>query len=48
MMMDYNSMNQGMMSGNAGMTMTLMWLTYILVVVALVLGIAALWKYLTK
>lgn len=48
MMMDYNSMSQGMMGGSAGMTMLFMWLTYLLIVVALVLGIIALWKYISK
>lgn len=48
MMMDYNSMSQGMMGGSAGMTMFFMWITYALVVIFLVLGIAALWKYLNK
>lgn len=43
-MMDYNSM---MGNGSSGM-MFFAWITYILVVVLLVLGIAALWKYIKK
>lgn len=43
-MMDY-----GMMSGNyGGGFMVFGWLTFLLVNIALVLGIAALWKYVQK
>lgn len=43
-MMDY-----GLMSGVGGSSMMLFaWVTYILIVVLLVLGIAALWKYINK
>lgn len=42
-MMDYNMMA----GGNGGGMMAAAWLTYLLVNAALVLGIAALWKYLT-
>ena len=42
--MDYN-----MMSGlNGNNMMFFSWLTHILVIVLLVLGIAALWKYINK
>lgn len=44
-MMNYSYMFGG--SGWGGM-MFFSWLTYILVVSLLVLGIAALWKYLNK
>lgn len=43
-MMDYNYM---MGNGGSGM-MLFAWITYILVVVLLVLGIIALWKYIKK
>ena len=43
-MMDYN-----MMSGaSGGGMMFFAWIAYILVVVFLALGIAALWKYINK
>lgn len=43
-MMDY-----GYMMGSGGGSMMLFaWLTYALVVALLVLGIAALWKYINK
>ena len=43
-MMDYN-----MMSGTSGGGMMFFaWIVYILVIVALALGIAALWKYISK
>jgi len=43
-MMDY-----GLMGGVGGSSMMLFaWVTYILVVVLLVLGIAALWKYINE
>ena len=43
-MMDYN-----MMAGNDSNGMMLFaWVTYILVIVALLLAIAALWKYVNK
>jgi len=43
-MMDYN-----MMTGNDGNGMMFFaWVTYILVIVALLLAIAALWKYVNK
>lgn len=45
-MMDYSYM-QAMMGGFGGMWF-FMWITYILVIVFLVLGIAALWKYINK
>ena len=42
-------MNYDLMSGVGGSNMMLFaWVTYILVVVLLVLGIAALWKYINK
>lgn len=47
-MMDFDSVNQGMMSGNLGMTSVFMWLTYLLIIVLLVLGIIALLKYISK
>lgn len=43
-MMDYNYM----MGGGGSSMMLFVWLTYILVVFLLVLGIAALWKYISK
>lgn len=43
-MMDYNYM----MGNNGGFMMAGSWLMYILMVVLLVLGIAALWKYISK
>ncbi len=43
-MMDYD-----MMSGSGGSSVMLFaWITYILFTVLLVLGIAALWKYINK
>ena len=45
-MMDYNSMSQGMMGGNGGMTMIFMWGTYLLFLAVLVLSVVALIKYL--
>ena len=48
MMTDYNSMNQGMMGGNGGLTMIFMWSTYLLFLAVLVLSIAALLKYINK
>ncbi len=43
-MMDYN-----MMGGAGGGSMLLLsWITYVLVIALLVLGIAALWKYINK
>jgi hypothetical protein len=36
------------MGGSYGGAMIFMWLGYVLVIVALILGIAALWKYLNK
>lgn len=47
-MMDYNSMSQGMMGGNIGMTMFFMWLTYVLIITLIILGIIALFKYISK
>lgn len=47
-MMDYDSVYQGMMSGNVGMTSFFMWISYTLVITLLVLGIIALWKYISK
>ena len=44
-MMDYNLMGG---NGAVGGMMLFAWLTYILVVVALALAIAALWKYVSK
>ncbi len=41
-MMDYNHMMGG------GSMMFLSWLVYVLVVILLVLGIVALWKYINK
>ncbi len=42
-------MNYDMMSGGlGGGCLACAWLTYILVNIALVLGIAVLWKYLQK
>lgn len=45
MMMDYNMMNNGM---NGGGFMAFGWLVYLLVIVNLVLGAIALWKYVIK
>lgn len=43
-MMDYQ-----MMDGNYGGGMMLFaWITYVLIIALLVLGIAALWKYISK
>lgn len=43
-MMDYN-----MMSGvSGGSMMAWAWITYILIVILLVLGIVALWKYINQ
>lgn len=42
-------MNYNMMGGSGGgIMMFFAWITYILVTVLLVLGIAALWKYIGK
>lgn len=43
-------MNYEMMGGAGGASgmMVFAWITYILVIVLLVFGIAALWKYLNK
>lgn len=42
-------MNYSYMMGTAGGGMMLFaWITYVLVVVLLVLGIAALWKFISK
>lgn len=42
-------MNYSLMSGVGGSSMMLFaWVTYILIVVLLILGIAALWKYINK
>lgn len=42
-------MNSNMMSGGAGSTMMFFgWILYLLVAAILILGIAALWKYLQK
>ncbi len=42
-------MNYGMMGGAGGSGMMLFaWVTYLLVTIALVLTIVALWKYITK
>lgn len=43
-MMDYNTMSG---DGSGGM-MLFAWLTYVLVTAALILAIAALWKYVNK
>lgn len=45
-MMDYNYVTQGMMGGNLGLAMPLMWLTYLLFVAVLVLAAVALVKYI--
>lgn len=47
-MMDYDSVYQGMMGGNIGLTSVFMWISYILVISLLILGIIALWKYVNK
>lgn len=47
MMYNYDSY-QNMMGGSTGGAVLFMWLGYILVIVTLILGIAALWKYLNK
>lgn len=47
-MMDFDSINQGMMGGNIGVTSLFMWISYILIIALLVLGIIALWKYINK
>jgi len=44
MMMDYNMMNGGYGSG----FMTLGWLVSLIVLINLVLGAAALWKYINS
>lgn len=42
-------MNYNMMNGdNGGGMMLFAWITYVLVIALLVLGIAALWKYVNK
>ena len=42
-------MNYGYMMGSGGGAMMLFsWVSYLLVVVLLVLGVAALWKYLNQ
>jgi len=42
-------MNYGMMNGSSGSgLMLLAWIPYVLLVALLILGIAALWKYLKK
>jgi hypothetical protein len=41
---DYNSM----MGTNGGAAMFFGWLAYILILILIALGIAALWKYLKK
>lgn len=42
-------MNYDMMGGAGGASMMLFaWITYVLFIVLLVLGIAALWKYINK
>lgn len=43
-MMDYNMMNGNDSNG----MMFFAWVTYVLVIALLVLGIAALWKYINK
>lgn len=43
-MMNYNYM----MGGYGGGLMLFAWITYILVIALLVLGIVALWKYISK
>lgn len=43
-MMNYNYM----MGGGGGSMMLFAWITYLLFVALLVLGIAALWKYINK
>ena len=43
-MMDYQMMN----GDNGGGMMFFAWILYVLVAVALVLGIMALWKYINK
>jgi len=43
-MMNYNYM----MGGDGGSMMFFSWITYLLVVALLILGIAALWKYINK
>jgi len=48
MMIDYNSMSQGMMGGNLGMVMFFMWISYALFLAVLVLSIIALLKYINK
>jgi uncharacterized membrane protein len=48
MMMDYNSMYQGMMGGSTGFAMIFMWLTYLIVLIDLILAGVALWKYINK
>ena len=47
-MMDFDSINQGMMGGNIGITSFFMWISYALIIALLVLGIIALWKYINK
>lgn len=45
-MMDYGVMSGGVGLGVASGMMAFAWLSYILVIVLLGLGIAALWKYI--
>ena len=47
-MMDFDSVSQGMMGGNTGVASFFMWLIYVLLIIFIVLGIAALWKYINK
>jgi len=43
------SMNPSMMTGDNGISMMLFgWIIYLLFIVLLVLGISALWKYISK
>lgn len=39
---------QGMMGGFGSSIMFFSWITYIIVIILLILGIAALWKYINS
>lgn len=46
-MMNFDVMDR-MMGGFGGGTFFFMWLTYLLLITLLILGIVALWKYINK
>lgn len=47
-MMDFDSVQRGMMGGSTGAASLFMWVSYLLIITLLVLGIVALWKYISK